>query len=154
MRGFQVVLPPFSAALTIFLFSQKPLKNTRECFRPSTKRNSAKTTTKNVLRTARRATQTKNKHRNTHRMRRFKVEPYRNVRWVFFHFAFVGVCFNWNSLRVNKPISVRLHGALGSNRLAVLAFHSRHRYNPLLTKLTNINTIHKLAVGNSLWIII
>lgn len=41
-----------------------------------------------------------------------------------------------------------MYGDLGSYRLTVLAFHSRHGYKPLLTKFKNINNVHKFDVDN------
>ena len=84
----------------------------------------------------------------THRMPRLYAEPCHNILWVIFCFAFVGVCFVRNGLRIDKTISVRLYGALCSYRFAILAFHSRHRYNPLLSELANVNAVYKFAVGD------
>ena len=55
-------------------------------------------------------------------MRRFNTELCHNIRWVFFYFAFVAVCFIQNGLRVDKTISVRLYGAFYKMAGAVLHF--------------------------------
>ena len=47
-------------------------------------------------------------------MRRFNTELCHNIRWVFFYFVFVAVCFIQSDLRVDKTISVRLYGAFNS----------------------------------------
>jgi len=53
-------------------------------------------------------------------MRRFIAELCHNNRWVIFLFAFVGVCFISNGLRVDKTISVGLYGTFYKKVAVVL----------------------------------
>lgn len=66
-------------------------------------------------------------------MRRFNTELCHNIRWVIFSFAFVGVCFIQNGLRVDKTISVRLYGAFNSYQktggLYQIVVQTKHRIN-------------------------
>lgn len=56
-------------------------------------------------------------------MRRFNAELRHNIRWVFFYFGFVAVCFILNGLRLDKTISVRLYGVLRKTEGLVWHFH-------------------------------